>query len=72
MPSVSRLAHTDKYDRAIYVSRYFMSVVVLCLLLVEHHQLGAFSLLGLEVGFCLLQGNACSLTFDRMRPSLKH
>ncbi|KAF9946850.1 hypothetical protein BGZ72_011090 [Mortierella alpina] len=45
----------DKYDRAIYVSRFFMSFVVLCLLLVEHHQLGAFSLLGLEVGFCLLQ-----------------
>lgn len=47
---------TDKYDRAIYVSRFFMSFVVLCLLLVEHQRLGAFSLLGLEVGFCLLQG----------------
>ncbi|KAF9287611.1 hypothetical protein BGZ74_001043 [Mortierella antarctica] len=46
----------DKYDRAIYVSRFFMSFVVLCLLLVEHQRLGAFSLLGLEVGFCLLQG----------------
>ncbi|KAI7830617.1 bacterial low temperature requirement A protein-domain-containing protein [Gamsiella multidivaricata] len=45
----------DKYDRAIYVSRFFMSFVVLCLLLVEHHRLSAFSLLGLEVGFCLLQ-----------------
>ncbi|KAF8984213.1 hypothetical protein BGZ46_008623 [Entomortierella lignicola] len=45
----------DKYDRAIYISRYFMSFVVLCLLLVEHEQLGAFSLLGLEVGSCLLQ-----------------
>ncbi|KAF9375979.1 hypothetical protein CPB97_011122 [Podila verticillata] len=45
----------DKYDRAIYVSRFFMSFVVLCLLLVEHQRLGAFSLLGLEVGFCLLQ-----------------
>jgi len=33
-----------------------MSFVVLGLLLVEHQQLGAFSLLGLEVGFCLLQG----------------
>ncbi|KAI8597532.1 bacterial low temperature requirement A protein-domain-containing protein [Dissophora ornata] len=45
----------DKYDRAIYVSRFFMSFVVLCLLLVEHQQLGAFTLLGVEVGFCLLQ-----------------
>ncbi|KAF9095358.1 hypothetical protein BGX27_001291 [Mortierella sp. AM989] len=45
----------DKYDRAIYVSRFFMSLVVICLLLVEHQQLGAFSLLGLEVVCCLFQ-----------------
>jgi len=37
-----------------------MSFVVLCLLLVEHQQLGAFTLLGVEVGFCLLQGKSAN------------
>ncbi|KAF9181624.1 hypothetical protein BGZ51_005291 [Haplosporangium sp. Z 767] len=49
------LLNADKYDRVIYVSRFFMAFVILCLLLVEHHQLGAFTLLGLEVLFCLFQ-----------------
>ncbi|KAF9125816.1 hypothetical protein BGW39_007126 [Mortierella sp. 14UC] len=45
----------DKYDRAIYLSRFFMAFIILCLLTVEHEHLGPFSLLGLVVGFCLLQ-----------------
>jgi hypothetical protein len=47
----------DKYDRAIYLSRFLMAFLILCLLIVERQFLGPFSLLGLEVGFCLLQGN---------------
>jgi hypothetical protein len=46
----------DKYDRAIYLSRFFMALIILCLLAVEREHLGPFSLLGLEVGCCLLQG----------------
>ncbi|KAF9578824.1 hypothetical protein BGW38_005186, partial [Lunasporangiospora selenospora] len=45
----------EKFDRAIYISRLVMAIVVVCLLLVEHHRLSAFSLLGLGVGFSLLQ-----------------
>ncbi|KAG0295497.1 hypothetical protein BGZ96_011571 [Linnemannia gamsii] len=45
----------DKYDRAIYLSRFLMAFLILCLLIVERQFLGPFSLLGLEVGFCLLQ-----------------
>ncbi|KAI1291538.1 hypothetical protein EDD11_008853 [Mortierella claussenii] len=51
----------DKYDRAIYLSRFFMAFMVLCLLLIEHHRLVGHDLLVLYYAARKDFENECAL-----------
>jgi len=45
----------DKFDRMAYCSRFILGIVLVFLLLVKHDNFSAFSLLGIEATFCVLQ-----------------